>query len=231
MESSASSSRAASRDGSIDSPLPHGLSTQAPLATSKLSGRTLVLCFDGTSKRWADDCCNSNVIRLFEGLDKLTNEQICYYQPGIGKSCVANRDHALTSRRHIRIDPEDTRLFRKEYSALSGPSVCNVRIGVPTMLSLLIPLSFQLLGRSRKASLFAMRSKSYRTPRSKTAIPSSWRTTCKVIASVSSATAAAPILVRDPPPCSTYWLISARQHVAWLECCNPWVESPLRSGS
>ncbi|KAG8893395.1 hypothetical protein FRC00_010573 [Tulasnella sp. 408] len=44
--------------------------------------RNLILCFDGTAKYFNDG--NTNVIRLFQGLDKMkTDEQLCYYQPGI----------------------------------------------------------------------------------------------------------------------------------------------------
>ncbi|KIO32132.1 hypothetical protein M407DRAFT_43120, partial [Tulasnella calospora MUT 4182] len=45
--------------------------------------RNLILCFDGTAKYFNDG--NTNVIRLFQGLDKMkTDNQLCYYQPGIG---------------------------------------------------------------------------------------------------------------------------------------------------
>ncbi|KAJ8481473.1 hypothetical protein ONZ45_g15310 [Pleurotus djamor] len=45
--------------------------------------RTLVLCFDGTSNEY--DRMNTNVVKFFAILKKDDfNEQLCYYQPGIG---------------------------------------------------------------------------------------------------------------------------------------------------
>ncbi|KAI0756457.1 hypothetical protein C8Q80DRAFT_1264510 [Daedaleopsis nitida] len=49
--------------------------------------RTLVLCFDGTGDQFDDD--NSNVVTLFSLLKKDDrNEQLVYYQPGIGTYTV-----------------------------------------------------------------------------------------------------------------------------------------------
>ncbi|TEB40147.1 hypothetical protein FA13DRAFT_1808407 [Coprinellus micaceus] len=45
-------------------------------------GRTLVLCFDGTAGQYDNE--NSNVVKLFGLLTKDPNEQLCYYQPGVG---------------------------------------------------------------------------------------------------------------------------------------------------
>lgn len=45
--------------------------------------RTLVLCFDGTSNEYDED--NTNVVKLFALLKKdATDEQLCYYQSGVG---------------------------------------------------------------------------------------------------------------------------------------------------
>ncbi|KZV71102.1 hypothetical protein PENSPDRAFT_418968 [Peniophora sp. CONT] len=45
--------------------------------------RTIVLCFDGTSNEYGTE--NTNVVKFYSLLKKdRTNEQICYYQPGIG---------------------------------------------------------------------------------------------------------------------------------------------------
>ncbi|RXW24075.1 hypothetical protein EST38_g1771 [Candolleomyces aberdarensis] len=44
--------------------------------------RTLVLCFDGTAGQFDND--NSNVVKLFSLLKKDPEEQLCYYQAGIG---------------------------------------------------------------------------------------------------------------------------------------------------
>ncbi|KIK69829.1 hypothetical protein GYMLUDRAFT_79892 [Collybiopsis luxurians FD-317 M1] len=47
------------------------------------SSRTLVLCFDGTSNEY--DSTNTNVVKLFALLKKDNqDEQLCYYQAGIG---------------------------------------------------------------------------------------------------------------------------------------------------
>ncbi|KAG8945742.1 hypothetical protein FRC04_000601 [Tulasnella sp. 424] len=45
--------------------------------------RTLVLCFDGTANR-PESGHGTNVGILFESLNKHTDKQVCYYQPGIG---------------------------------------------------------------------------------------------------------------------------------------------------
>ncbi|KAJ3502100.1 hypothetical protein NLJ89_g9037 [Agrocybe chaxingu] len=44
--------------------------------------RTLVLCFDGTSNEY--DADNTNVVKLFALLRKDSDEQLVYYQAGIG---------------------------------------------------------------------------------------------------------------------------------------------------
>jgi uncharacterized protein (DUF2235 family) len=44
--------------------------------------RNLVLCLDGTSNRYA--ATNTNVVKLYAMLDRQRNDQIAYYQPGIG---------------------------------------------------------------------------------------------------------------------------------------------------
>ncbi|GLB38659.1 putative uncharacterized alpha/beta hydrolase domain (DUF2235) [Lyophyllum shimeji] len=47
------------------------------------TGRTLVLCFDGTSDQY--DAANTNIVKLFALLKKDDfNQQLCYYQAGIG---------------------------------------------------------------------------------------------------------------------------------------------------
>ncbi|KAI0702283.1 hypothetical protein BC835DRAFT_1263977 [Cytidiella melzeri] len=52
-------------------------------STSALKGRTLVLCFDGTSNQYDGD--NTNVVKFYSLLKKdATDQQLCYYQPGVG---------------------------------------------------------------------------------------------------------------------------------------------------
>jgi uncharacterized protein (DUF2235 family) len=45
-------------------------------------GRSIVLCFDGTNNQYA--ATNTNVVKLYAMLDRTKNDQIAYYQPGIG---------------------------------------------------------------------------------------------------------------------------------------------------
>ncbi|KIO32128.1 hypothetical protein M407DRAFT_18938 [Tulasnella calospora MUT 4182] len=52
--------------------------------------RNLILCFDGAAKYSNNG--NTNVIRLFQGLDKMkTDKQLCYYQPGMGTTKTLER--------------------------------------------------------------------------------------------------------------------------------------------
>ncbi|KAG8914963.1 hypothetical protein FRC01_003850, partial [Tulasnella sp. 417] len=49
----------------------------------KHQGRTLILCFDGSGDSFDDD--NTNIVRFFSALEKnKPDQQLCYYQPGIG---------------------------------------------------------------------------------------------------------------------------------------------------
>ncbi|TCD70154.1 hypothetical protein EIP91_004624 [Steccherinum ochraceum] len=61
------------------------LVTPTPKTTmsDKTKRRCLILCFDGTANQYDDD--NTNVVKLYSLLKKDdTEEQICYYQPGVG---------------------------------------------------------------------------------------------------------------------------------------------------
>lgn len=44
--------------------------------------RNIVLCFDGTNNKYA--ATNTNVVKLYGMLDRAGNNQLAYYQPGIG---------------------------------------------------------------------------------------------------------------------------------------------------
>jgi uncharacterized protein (DUF2235 family) len=44
--------------------------------------RNIVLCLDGTSNKYA--AANTNVVKLYAMLDRQRNDQLSYYQPGIG---------------------------------------------------------------------------------------------------------------------------------------------------
>jgi uncharacterized protein (DUF2235 family) len=47
-------------------------------------GRKLILCFDGTNNAYATT--NTNVVKLYAMLDRSKDDQLAYYQPGIGTS-------------------------------------------------------------------------------------------------------------------------------------------------
>jgi len=45
-------------------------------------GRNLILCFDGTNNEYR--AVNTNVVKVYGMLDRTRNDQLAYYQPGIG---------------------------------------------------------------------------------------------------------------------------------------------------
>jgi uncharacterized protein (DUF2235 family) len=45
-------------------------------------GRRIIICLDGTNNRYAAE--NTNVVKMYAMLDRASNKQIAYYQPGIG---------------------------------------------------------------------------------------------------------------------------------------------------
>lgn len=45
-------------------------------------GRNIILCLDGTNNEYA--ATNTNVVKLYAILDRARNDQLAYYQPGIG---------------------------------------------------------------------------------------------------------------------------------------------------
>lgn len=48
------------------------------------SRRRLVLCFDGTGNQFSGDSSDTNVVKIYQMLDRNSPEQFHYYQPGIG---------------------------------------------------------------------------------------------------------------------------------------------------
>ncbi|TAQ86876.1 hypothetical protein B7494_g4791 [Chlorociboria aeruginascens] len=46
--------------------------------------RRLVLCFDGTGNKFQGDISDTNIVKLFQMLDRRNPHQFHYYQPGIG---------------------------------------------------------------------------------------------------------------------------------------------------
>ncbi|CAL1713203.1 unnamed protein product [Somion occarium] len=64
-------------------PSPTSPPPSIPTSPPKMNSRTLVLCFDGTSNQFDGD--NTNVVRFYSLLKKDDeDQQLCYYQPGIG---------------------------------------------------------------------------------------------------------------------------------------------------
>ncbi|KAH8104644.1 hypothetical protein BXZ70DRAFT_601721 [Cristinia sonorae] len=63
--------------------LPQATNPIAPPPVDRMKRRNLILCFDGTSNQFDGD--NTNVVKFYSLLKKDDGEQqICYYQPGIG---------------------------------------------------------------------------------------------------------------------------------------------------
>ncbi|KAF1739677.1 uncharacterized protein CRV24_001613 [Beauveria bassiana] len=55
-----------------------------PVEASKPAQRKLVLCFDGTGNKFHGDDSDSNILKIFRMLDRSSENQYHYYQPGIG---------------------------------------------------------------------------------------------------------------------------------------------------
>ena len=45
-------------------------------------GRNIVVCFDGTNNEYA--ATNTNVVKTYAMVDRTGDDQLAYYQPGIG---------------------------------------------------------------------------------------------------------------------------------------------------
>ena len=56
--------------------------TEIPTTAAPITPRNIVLCLDGTSNKYA--AVNTNVVKLYAMLDRARNDQLSYYQPGIG---------------------------------------------------------------------------------------------------------------------------------------------------
>ncbi|EZF31568.1 hypothetical protein TMEN_2627 [Trichophyton mentagrophytes] len=61
----------------------------------KKPGRRLVLCFDGTGNHFKGNESDSNVVKLYQMLDRHDKRQFHYYQPGIGTFNV-NMSNSIT---------------------------------------------------------------------------------------------------------------------------------------
>ncbi|TQV91927.1 hypothetical protein V2A60_005978 [Cordyceps javanica] len=55
-----------------------------PLEAPAQGQRKLVLCFDGTGNKFHGDDSDSNILKIFRMLDRSSQNQYHYYQPGIG---------------------------------------------------------------------------------------------------------------------------------------------------
>ncbi|KAG8918945.1 hypothetical protein FRC01_001563 [Tulasnella sp. 417] len=84
--------------------------------------KTLILCFDGTSNSFSDE--NTNVVRLFNALEKhKMARQMCYYQPGIGRSLRASHQALISvSRRYFEKIMGGYKFLMENYS--DGDKIC-----------------------------------------------------------------------------------------------------------
>ncbi|KAH8646782.1 hypothetical protein BX600DRAFT_390425 [Xylariales sp. PMI_506] len=64
-------------------------STNISNFTNKRKPHKLVLCFDGTGNKFKGDDSDSNILKIFRCLDRESDGQYHYYQPGIGTYVVS----------------------------------------------------------------------------------------------------------------------------------------------
>nr|KMM66201.1 hypothetical protein CPAG_02541 [Coccidioides posadasii RMSCC 3488] len=66
------------------------------MGTEAGEGRRLVLCFDGTGNRYKGNESDTNVVKIYEMLDRHNKKQYHYYQPGIGTFSTGSSGSGLT---------------------------------------------------------------------------------------------------------------------------------------
>ncbi|EEP75572.1 conserved hypothetical protein [Uncinocarpus reesii 1704] len=64
--------------------------------STETGGRRLVLCFDGTGNRYKGNESDTNVVKIYEMLDRHDKKQYHYYQPGIGTFSTGTSGSGLT---------------------------------------------------------------------------------------------------------------------------------------
>ncbi|KAJ5923093.1 hypothetical protein N7516_010796 [Penicillium verrucosum] len=68
-----------------------------------MSARQIVLCFDGTGNTFRTDGTDTNVLKICRMLEK-SDEQLCYYQPGIGTDITPGSLASTTIQKNGRLD-------------------------------------------------------------------------------------------------------------------------------
>ncbi|KAJ5159254.1 uncharacterized protein N7500_008905 [Penicillium coprophilum] len=68
-----------------------------------MSHRQIVLCFDGTGNTFRTDGTDTNVLRICRMLEK-SDEQLCYYQPGIGTEITPGSLASTTIQKKGKLD-------------------------------------------------------------------------------------------------------------------------------
>ncbi|KAI1981034.1 hypothetical protein LOZ53_001581 [Ophidiomyces ophidiicola] len=66
------------------------------MSTEIGGGRRLVLCFDGTGNRYKGNESDTNVVKIYEMLDRHDRKQYHYYQPGIGTFTTGSSGSGLS---------------------------------------------------------------------------------------------------------------------------------------
>ncbi|WEW57463.1 hypothetical protein PRK78_002930 [Emydomyces testavorans] len=66
------------------------------MSTQPQERRRIVLCFDGTGNRYKGNESDTNVVKLYEMLDRHNKNQYHYYQPGIGTFNTGTSGSGLT---------------------------------------------------------------------------------------------------------------------------------------
>lgn len=66
------------------------LAVPAHASQTKKRRKTFVLCFDGTGNKFSGTESDSNILKIFRGLDRSDPDQFHYYQPGIGTYVSSN---------------------------------------------------------------------------------------------------------------------------------------------
>ncbi|KAJ5186050.1 hypothetical protein N7491_006079 [Penicillium cf. griseofulvum] len=68
-----------------------------------MSARQIVLCFDGTGNTFRTDGTDTNILRICRMLEK-SDEQLCYYQPGIGTDITPGSLASTTIQKKGKLD-------------------------------------------------------------------------------------------------------------------------------
>ncbi|EOD47693.1 putative sporulation associated protein [Neofusicoccum parvum] len=64
--------------------MPHSTENAESTAVAGIGPRRLVLCFDGTGNKFQGTEVDTNIVKIYQMLQRHTDDQFHYYQPGIG---------------------------------------------------------------------------------------------------------------------------------------------------